>query len=108
VEHGKIEASEHGKISEEYIDYNRRHVQATSELAKKLLEEYDKHPINLPENRAFSPASIGKAYLRAMGITPIAQRHTKFQPYIGYAQTAFFGGRTSAHANGRADYKIYL
>jgi hypothetical protein len=97
VEHGKIEAAEHGKISDEYIDYNRRDVQATSELAQKLLEEYDKHPINLSETRAFSPASIGKAYLRAMGITPIAQRHTKFQPYIGYSQSAFFGGRTSAH-----------
>jgi hypothetical protein len=97
VEHGKIEAPEHGKISEEYIDYNRRDVQATAELAEKLLEEYDKNPINLQETKAFSPASIGKAYLRAMGITPIAHRHTTFQPYIGYAHSAFFGGRTSAH-----------
>jgi hypothetical protein len=97
VEHGKVEAPEHGKISDEYIDYNRRDVQATAELAEKLLEEYDKNPINLQETKAFSPASIGKSYLRGMGITPIAHRHTRFQPYTGYAQTAFFGGRTSAH-----------
>ena len=97
VEHGKTEASEHGKITAEYIDYNRRDVQATAELAEKLFEEYDLHPIKLQETKAFSPASIGKAYLRAMGVKPILQRHTGFQPYVGYAQTAFFGGRTSAH-----------
>src|SRR5438270_9907553 len=32
-----------------------------------------------------------------MGIKPIGERHSSFQPYVGYAQTAFFGGRTSAH-----------
>ena len=97
VEHGKTKVSEHGRITFEYIDYNRRDVRATAELAEKLLEEYDKHPINLQETKAFSPASIGKAYLRSMGIKPIADRHSGFQPYLGYAQTAFFGGRTSAH-----------
>jgi hypothetical protein len=49
-------------------------VLATSELAVKLLEEYDKHPIILQATKAYSPASIGKAYLRAMGIVPILER----------------------------------
>ena len=40
VEHGKQHAARHGEITEEYIDYNRRDVLATSELAVKLLEEY--------------------------------------------------------------------
>jgi hypothetical protein len=97
VERGKTEASEHGVISEEYIHYNRRDVEATALLAEKLFQEYDLHPISLPETKALSPASIGKAYLREMGITPISQRQENLQPYIGYAQTAFFGGRTSAH-----------
>ena len=97
VEHGKIEAPEHGKISERYIDYCRRDVEATAELAEKLLEEFDKHPIQLRATSAFSPASIGKAYLRAMGISPVLDRQENLQPYIGYAQSAFYGGRTSAH-----------
>lgn len=97
VEHGKVKALDHGRVTADYIDYNRRDVQATSELAEKLLNEFDKHPINLQDTKAFSPASIGKSYLRTMGIKPILQRHSNFQPYIGYAQTAFFGGRTSAH-----------
>jgi hypothetical protein len=97
VEHGKLEVAEHGKVYEEYIDYNRRDVQATAELAEKLLAEYDRHPVPLQETKAFSPAAIGKAYLKAMGITPIVERHQSFQPYLGYAQTAFLGGRASAH-----------
>ncbi len=47
VEHGKQRAARHGRVTEEYIDYNRRDVLATSELAVKLLEEYGKHPITL-------------------------------------------------------------
>jgi hypothetical protein len=71
---------------------------ATSELAVELLEEYDKHDIQLQETKAYSPASIGKAYLRRMGIEPILQRQPDFpKSYLGYAQSAFFGGRTSAH-----------
>lgn len=97
VEHGKTVASEHGKITNEYIDYCRRDVEATSELTGKLLLEFDRHPIQLPETSAFSPASIGKAYLRAMGISPVLDRQKSLNPFVGYAQTAFFGGRTSAH-----------
>jgi hypothetical protein len=98
VEHGKGRAAEHGTINESYIDYNRRDVLATSELAVKLLEEYAKHPIALQATNAYSPASIGKAYLRGMGISPILERQPDFsKTHLGYAQAAFFGGRTSAH-----------
>jgi hypothetical protein len=98
VEHGKQSVSRHGIVTEEYIDYNRRDVLATWELAVKLLEEYDKHPITLQATKAYSPASIGKAYLHAMGIKPVLERQPDFpKEYLGYAETAFFGGRTSAH-----------
>lgn len=98
VEHGKQHVTKHGVITNKYIDYNRRDVQATSELAVNLLDEYAKHPINLQPTKAYSPASIGKAYLRKMGITAILERNPDFPAaYLGFAQTAFFGGRTSAH-----------
>jgi len=100
VKRGKLEASGHGKITAEYIDYCRRDVEATEELAQKLLTEFDRHPIHLQETKAFSPASIGKAYLREMGITPVLERQASLQPFIGYAQSAFVGGRTSAHIRG--------
>jgi hypothetical protein len=98
VEHGKQRVVRHGIVTDTYIKYNRRDVLATSELAIKLLEEYDKHDIELQETKAYSPASIGKAYLRRMEIKPILQRQPGFpKSHLGYAQSAFFGGRTSAH-----------
>jgi hypothetical protein len=98
VENGKQRTIRHGVVTKDYIDYNRRDVQATSELAVVLLAEYAKHPINLQPTKAYSPASIGKAYLRTMGILPILERQPDFPlSYVGFAQTAFFGGRTSAH-----------
>jgi hypothetical protein len=98
VEHAKTRVKRHGSVTGNYIAYNRRDVLATSELAVKLLEEYDKHPIGLQVTKAYSPASIGKAYLRAMGIKPILERQPNFpKKYLGHAQSAFFGGRTSAH-----------
>jgi len=98
VEHGKQRVARHGEVTETYIDYNRGDVRATAELAVKLLEEFEKHPISLQATKAYSPASIGKAYLREMGIEPILKRQPDFpQKYLGFAQSAFFGGRTSAH-----------
>jgi hypothetical protein len=98
VEHGKQFEKEHGVVTTGYINYNRRDTLATAELAAKLLAEYDQHPINLQPTKAYSPASIGKAYLEAMGIRPILERQPGFpKKHLGYAQSAFFGVRTSAH-----------
>ena len=98
VEHGKQKVEQHGIITPEYIDYNRRDVLATTELTAKLLAEYALHPIELQVTKAYSPASIGKAYLQAMGVTPIMARMPNFHKrYCGYAESAFFGGRASAH-----------
>ncbi len=98
VEHGKQKAEQHGVITPQYIDYNRRDVLATTELTAKLLAEYALHPIELQVTKAYSPASIGKAYLQAMGVTPIMARMPDFpKRYCGYAESAFFGGRASAH-----------
>lgn len=108
VEHGKQKVSVHGVVTEDYIDYNRRDTLATAELAFKLLTEFDKHPIKLQPTKAYSPASIGKAYLRAMGIPPIPEKQPDFPgEYFGYAQSAFFGGRTSAHIRKQAVPVVY-
>jgi hypothetical protein len=97
VAHPKRPTTHHGTVTPAYITYNRFDVLSTWELATKLLEEYDRHPIQLPVTQAFSPASIGKAYLRAMGIPPILERQPDFPAaFLGHAQSAFFGGRTSA------------
>jgi hypothetical protein len=100
VEHPKQRTTRHGVVTAEYINYNRRDVLATSELAAKLLEEYDKHPITLQPTKAYSPASIGKAYLQAMQIPPILERQPDFRKNISAMHNPHFSAagraRTSA------------
>lgn len=109
VDQGKAKTSTHGVISHEYIEYNRQDVRASAALLFKLLEEYDRHPVELQETKAYSPASIGKAHLKAMNIPPILERQPDFpKRFIGYAQSAFYGGRTSVHIRKHAVPVAYV
>ncbi len=91
---------EHGLISESYIQYNRDDVLTTLELTNHFLADYDQHPISSDnggdtrETALFSTASVGKAYLKAMGIKP--RLHTQDFPYdiMGYCMASYYGGRT--------------
>ena len=106
TEHGKDEHRPTGLVTDEEIAYGRHDVRATYELAEKLLTEYARHPISPDHDEAsraarpvvaskvYRPASIGKAYLDAMGITPPLERWQDFpKDVIGHAMTAFYGGR---------------
>jgi hypothetical protein len=90
--------SRRSPIPEKYIDDTRIDLSAISELTLKLLQELSEYRISVPPTQAYSTASIGKGHLRAMGIEPILMRQPDFpKEYIGHAQSAFFGGRTSVH-----------
>jgi len=90
----KKKVETHGVITPEYIAYCRQDVLATQALLEKVREEYDRHPIDLAPTRAYSPASIAKAYLRAMDITPPLERQPDFsRDVLGYAMAAYYGGR---------------
>lgn len=94
VEQGKADPGEHGQITPDYIAYARQDVNATGSLLEALRTDYDRHPIDLDPCRAMSPASIAKAYYRAMGITPRLTVQPDFPPEIlGYAMSAYYGGR---------------
>ena len=106
TEHGKDDHAPTGLVTPEELTYGRHDVRATYELAEMLLAEYARHPISpdhpvapapdvaLQATKAYSPASIGKAYLRAMGITPPMERWPSFPAdLVGKAMTAFYGGR---------------
>ncbi len=84
----------HGSISEEYITYCREDVGATARLFTAAVAEYRRHPIALQPTKAFSPASVGKAYEKEMGIRPILERQPDFDPHVlGWSMSAYFGGR---------------
>lgn len=89
---GRVER--HGVITADYIDYNRQDVTVTAELTRVLVAEYERHPIALPVTQAYSPASIAKGYLRAMGLKPVLDRQLDFDPVVlGQAMSTFYGGR---------------
>jgi hypothetical protein len=84
-------------FDDEYIDYNRRDTRITAKLGIAMLREYGQHPINVPPGEVYSPASIAKGYLAAMGVTPPLLRWPDFtKPELGYTMSTFYGGRTSA------------
>ena len=109
VEHGKQAITEHGIISDPYIAYNRRDVLATGELLEKLRAEFDKHPITLDPCRAYSPASIAKAYLQAMGLTVPSQQFPNISPTVhGNTLSAYFGGRAEVRIRRTVVPVVYL
>jgi hypothetical protein len=94
VEHGKLTVEEHGRVTADYIAYNRRDVLATQELLERLRVEFDQLRLAIPATRAYSPASIAKASLRAMGIRSPQGKAPSITPAdYGRCMTAFFGGR---------------
>ena len=83
-----------GQITDDTIDYCRQDVAATTALLQACLAEYATHPIDLQPTVAYSPASLAKDYLRAMGVQPRLQAQPDFPPEVlGYAMSAFYGGR---------------
>lgn len=90
----------HGQITPEYIDYNREDVEATARLWQAATAEYVRHPIKVQATRAFSPASVGKGYLRAMNVSPARERLGEspepWDQVLGYAMSAYYGGRADA------------
>jgi hypothetical protein len=90
----KMEHEPTGLVTEEEIDYARQDVRATLGLLNALRSEYELHPISLRPDHAYSPASIGKAYLRTMGIEEPMRKFKHIPARIhGIAMAAYYGGR---------------
>jgi hypothetical protein len=90
----KLEHKPTGKITDKEISYARQDVRATLGLLNALKREYELHPIRLRPYRAYSPASIGKAYVRAMGIAEPMRKFKNIPPKIhGIAMGTYHGGR---------------
>lgn len=95
VSNHKQSTALHGRITSGYIDYNRGDVRATLELLEREREEFDYHTIGLDPCKAYSPASMAKAYFRAMGITAPRVKFATVPPEVlGQTMTAYYGGRT--------------
>ena len=84
---------EHGRITREYIEYCREDVHATQRLCEVTLGEFMRHPVELQASKAFSPATIGKSYLKAMGVRPPRKRQRWDPRFLGWSMSAYYGGR---------------
>jgi hypothetical protein len=82
-----------GQISHQEIDYCRQDVCATVGLLNAMRCEFDQHPIDLHPERAYSPASIAKAYLKAMGLVPPSKKFDIPDWVSGAAMQSYYGGR---------------
>ncbi len=93
--HRKSRVEGHGKITAGYVGYNVNDTLATYDLYRKMVERLREFRLDISPEMAFSPASLGKAYLRKMGIQPFLEKNPEFPSEIlGYVMTSFYGGRS--------------
>lgn len=90
---GKIKHEPTGRITAAEIEYCRGDVRATTGALNALKREFDQHPLDLYPDRAYSPASMAKAYLDAMGIVPPKMKFKVSNYVLGIAMQAYDGGR---------------
>ena len=93
----KLKTEEHGKpLTEAYIDYARRDVQATWECFKVLRQRFENLGLTAtPLHHIYSEASVGKAYLKKTNIRPWREVQWEFPPELtGHILSAYFGGRS--------------
>ena len=90
---GKSTVERHGEVTSKYIDYNRHDVHLTHRLFEVEFAEWERHPIELRPEQAFSPATVGRAYLRSMGIVaPLAKQPDFPREIVGAATVAYYAG----------------
>jgi hypothetical protein len=82
-----------GQVTREEIDYARQDVNCTTALLNAMKREFDRHPIDLLPEKAYSPATIAKGYLEAMGIRPPLQKFDIPEKIQGIAMQGYYGGR---------------
>ena len=92
----KVESGGHGKLlNARYLRYAVQDVQATWECYQSLRDRYALHALEeTPMGKILSEASLGKAYLKRMGVRPFTEVQPDFPPYlIGIILSGYFGGR---------------
>jgi hypothetical protein len=83
-----------GRVTREEIDYCRQDVRATVGLLNALLAEFKRYPLgDLPPERAYSAASIAKAFLKTMGAIPPQRKFQLDEKTNGICMQGYYGGR---------------
>ena len=94
TEHQKLDHEPTGRVTPEEIEYARQDGRCTVDALNGLKREFDKHPIRLKPYHAYSPASVAKGYLEAMGIVAPAAKFKLSEKKLGIAMQSYYGGRS--------------
>ncbi|MHA6288663.1 hypothetical protein [Maricaulis sp. CAU 1757] len=104
----KAASEEHGgPLTTSYLDYARDDVQATWECYAALVKDYETHDLNTPAHRIISEASIGKAYLKEMGIKSLLACQDVPRELFGTIMSTFYGGRAEVGIRRQPTEVIY-
>ena len=90
---GKVDHKPSGQINSEEIEYCRGDVAASHRLLNATMEEFNRNPVDLHPEKAYSPASIAKAYLKEMGIKQPKSHFRVPNKALGIAMQSYYGGR---------------
>lgn len=90
----KMDHEPTGRVTKNELKYGRTDVERTVELLNAMKSEYDGFPLSLPPERAFSAASITKAFLEEMGIKQPSQKFDLPDKTLGKCMQAYYGGRS--------------
>jgi hypothetical protein len=110
VDTPKSRSDGHGKaLTEDYLDYAVGDVETTWQCYCKLVDRYTQLGLKgTPPHKIFSEASVGKAYLREMGIKPWQKVQPDFPPeLIGTIMSTYFGGRAEVRIRREIRQVIY-
>ena len=84
-----------GEVTPEEIEHCRQDVRCTVALLNACKQEYDKHSdLDLKPWNAYSPASMAKAYLKAMGIARPEIKFKLSNNKLGPWMQTYYGGRS--------------
>ena len=83
-----------GKVTPDEIKYCRQDVRATVGLLNALITEFKNYPVgDLPPEKAYSAASIAKAFLKTMGVISPERKFHLDNKTKGICMQAYYGGR---------------
>jgi hypothetical protein len=83
-----------GRVTQAELRYGRTDTKRTVELLNAMKDEYDGFPLELRPEEAMSAASITKAFLDEMRITPPAKKFKLAGRILGKCMQAYYGGRS--------------
>jgi hypothetical protein len=93
----KLDVDEHGgPLTREYLDYLVRDVEVTWQCYQVLRDKYELHElVDTHIAKVLSEASLGKAYLKQMGVVPFRIVQPDFPDAVmGMIMSAYYGGRS--------------